>query len=323
MSALSATTVARRFAPLVTLAVVLGVACSRSKVAERARSESDASQSFATPSPAAPSEESRRDMAGNVASAVAMKVATTAPVDAVGGNATLSAQAVDAGTQSPSTIIRSGSASVQVDSLERAIAALQQLATSLGGWVGNSSLSAGTNQVRSASVELKIPSSRYDDALRGLNPLGKVETVSSSAEDVGEEFVDLNARIVNAHRLEERLIALLANRTGKLQDALAVEHELARVREEIERQEGRLRYLKSRVAMSTLVVSLHEPFPVLGNQPGSSPIADAFREAWRNFVNFTAAGIASLGVLIPVGVLVTLAWMLVRKLRRGMAKVAA
>lgn len=314
--------VVRRFAPLVTLLVVLGVACSRSKVAERVTSDNLSSQAISLPP--SPPAESRADMATNESSPVAMKVATPAPVDAVAGaGAQPTAQAIATNLPSSSTIIRMGTASVQVDSLERAIAALQQVASSLGGWVGNSSLAAGTNQVRSASVELKIPSSRYEDALRGLNPLGKVETVSSTAEDVGEEFVDLGARIANAHRLEERLVTLLANRTGKLQDALAVEHELARVREEIERQEGRLRYLKARVAMSTLVVSLHEPFPVLGNQPGDSPIGDAFREAWRNFVNFTAAGIASLGVLIPAGVLVTFAWLLVRRMRKGTAKVAA
>ena len=97
----------------------------------------------------------------------------------------------------------------------------------------------------------------------------------------------------------ERLIELLRTRTGKLQDVLSVERELARVREEIERIEGRLRYFKANAELSTLSVSLHEPTPIVATQ-GRGPIGEAFREAWRNFVALLAAGIASLGYLVPV-----------------------
>ena len=83
------------------------------------------------------------------------------------------------------------------------------------------------------------PSARYDDALGSLGPLGKVETATTNSEDVGEEFVDVRARVANARRLEDRLVGLLATRTGKLPDVLAVERELSRVREDIERYEGR------------------------------------------------------------------------------------
>jgi hypothetical protein len=165
-------------------------------------------------------------------------------------------------------------------------------------------------------LELKIPAQRFDQAINGLGTLGKVESVNATAEDVGEEFVDVTARVNNAKRLEERLIDLLANRTGRLQDVLSVERELARVREEIERYEGRLRYLKSRVAVSTLSVNLHEPLPILGQSPGQNPIAEAIRKAWRNFVGFIAAGIASLGVLIPVAVLVLAGWVIYKRLRK-------
>ena len=210
-------------------------------------------------------------------------------------------------------IVRTGSATIQVDSLELAVARLRLLAQQLGGYVGNTSMETGANQVRSASVELKIPAKRWNELLTGLKPIGKREALTESAQDVGEEFVDVNARVVNARRLEERLIALLANRTGKLSDALSVERELARVREEIERYEGRIRYLRSQAAVSTMIVNLHEPLPVLGSQPGSNPIADAFRAAWRNFVGFIAGLISFLGVLVPLAALGALIWWLVRR----------
>ncbi|HEX8430004.1 MAG TPA: DUF4349 domain-containing protein, partial [Longimicrobium sp.] len=113
-------------------------------------------------------------------------------------------------------------------------------------------------------------------------------------------------------------LALLATRTGKLEDVLAVERELARVRQEIETTEGRLRYLRTRAAVSTLVVTLHEPRPVVGSYPSENPIGEAFRDAWRNFVGFVAWFIAALGFLIPLGALVVAFWWLARRIRRAM-----
>src|SRR5262249_23470370 len=95
------------------------------------------------------------------------------------------------------------------------------------------------------------------------------------------------------------LVDLLATRTGRLQDVLSVERELARVREEIERYEGRMRYLQSRAAMSSLAITVHEPLPVVG-RPGSSVLVRALEQAWRNFVEVVAGFLASLGVLVPL-----------------------
>jgi hypothetical protein len=197
-------------------------------------------------------------------------------------------------------LIRSGQAVVEVDSLQVGIARVRRLAQDVGALVANTSVQTGREQQRSASLELRIPSDRFDSVVNGLAPIGKVESVNISAQDVGEEFVDLSARVANARRLEARLIQLLATRTGRLADVLSVERELARVREEIERYEGRLRYLQSRVSVSSLTVVVHEPPPVVASRPGENVIADAFVEAWRRFVLLTAGVIASLGVLVPV-----------------------
>ena len=228
------------------------------------------------------------------------------------------ATAAAAGEQiAPSMLIRTGSSSIEVDKLDPAIIKVRQMATQLGGYVANSSISGGRDQVRSATLELKIPAARYDQAIGGLNSIGKVEAVNTSVEDVGEEFVDITARVANAKRLEERLVNLLATRTGKLEDVLAVERELARVREEIERYEGRIRFLKTRAAVSTLSVTVHEPFPLLGRTPGDNPIVGAIKQAWRNFVGFIAWMIASLGILVPVGIILAGGWYFFLRYRKG------
>jgi len=236
----------------------------------------------------------------------AMASGLTGSATAVDGGASPAELAQDpawsrdpAATETPAMIIRTGTASLRIDSLEPALVRLRALAGRVGGYVANTAVQAGPAQYRQATLEVRVPAAHFDDLITGLDPLGKVEAVNVTAEDVGEEFVDVGARVTNAKRLESRLIDLLATRTGRLQDVLSVERELARVREEIERYEGRLRYLRTRAATSSLSITVHEPVPVVGD-PGSNVLVRAFERAWRNFVELLAGFIASLGVLVPL-----------------------
>lgn len=219
-------------------------------------------------------------------------------------------------------VIRTANASVKVDSLEPAVAAVGTLATRLGGFIANTGIQTGDGQLRSATIEMKVPAVRFHEALAGLKPIGTLESANVETEDVGEEYVDVNARMDNAHRLERRLIDLLATRTGKLKDVLDVEQSLARVREEIERYEGRLRYLKAHTAMSTLTVYVHEPVPVVGSA-GTSVMGEAFRQAWRNFVTFVAVFVQALGIIIPLGAIAGAVWLVVRARERASSRAAA
>lgn len=213
-------------------------------------------------------------------------------------------------------VIRTGDASIEVDSVERAVAQVRDLARSAGGAIGNSSLSRGEDNVRSATLAVQVPEERFDQVLGGLAPIGRVESVSIATQDVGEEYVDYEGRLANARRMEERLIALLATRTGKLKDVLDVERELARVRGDIEHYEGHLRYLKAHAAVSTLAITVHEHSPVLAEAPGQHPIREAAHQAWRNFVGLIAFGVASLGIVLPLGVLGLGGWVAARRLLR-------
>ncbi len=210
---------------------------------------------------------------------------------------------VPAAAPAPQMIIRNGTATVRVEELGPAVARVRRLAEQVGGYVANASMITGVDEEKSATMELKIPAARFDQALAGLSPVGTLEEQQVTAQDVGEEYTDVSARMANARRLEERLLQLLATRTGKLEDVLTVERERARVRGEIEAAEGRLRYLRTRVSLSTLTVTLHE-----GGYPGANPIVRSFRDAWRNFVNFVAGFVATLGWLIPLLIVLAVLW---------------
>jgi hypothetical protein len=70
--------------------------------------------------------------------------------------------------------------------------------------------------------------------------------------------VDLDARLANARRTEQRLVAVLEHRTGKVSEVLEVEREIARVRTQIEQMEGARKRLTTRIDFATLELRFEE-----------------------------------------------------------------
>ncbi len=240
-----------------------------------------------------------KDMAAPAALQAVGQTAAEATGGTNGGDAWYSRGTSDP-TGLAAMIIRTGQASVEVDSLARAVSSLRFLAGRLGGYLANTSYQGGRDQSPSASIEIKVPSDRFDELLSGLTPLGRLEYANVTSQEVGEEYADIDARVTNAKRMEQRLIELLADRPGKLQEILELERELARVREEIERYEGRMRYLKSHASLSSLTIAVHEPVVLQASSETARVLNQALERAWRNFVQLNASLIASLGVLLPV-----------------------
>ena len=210
-------------------------------------------------------------------------------------------------------LIRNGQATVEVRRVDEAVTRLRQTAAQLGGFVANTAIVGGRDEHRSATLEIRVPSAQFDAAVTALGDLGKVESVSATVQDVGDEYVDLGARVANARHMEARLVEMLARRTGRLSDALTVEQELRRVREEIERYDARLKWLERRTSLSSIEITLREPKSVL-DQRGPNPIAEAFGEAWRRAVGVLAWSIAALGVLIPLGLVIGLGVLIFRRM---------
>jgi hypothetical protein len=297
--------------------VLLLVACERRSDTPNASSvgsQIDTASVAAAPAPAL------MDQSAEVMAARPMMVVAPPTEVGAGSPAAKNDAALSFGSPMPSDpsgamLIRNGQASVEVTHLNDAMTKVRQTASQLGGFVANMNIVGGREEHRSAQIELRIPSAQFDAAVVALSALGKVESVSASVQDAGDEYVDLGARAANARHMEARLVEMLARRTGKLSEALTVEQELRRVREEIERYDARLKWLERKAALSSLQLTLHEPVSVL-DQRGPSPIAEAFAEAWRRAVGVLAWCIASLGLIVPLGLLVGGMVMLVRHLPR-------
>ncbi|HEX4743680.1 MAG TPA: DUF4349 domain-containing protein [Candidatus Limnocylindria bacterium] len=165
----------------------------------------------------------------------------------------------------------------------------QAVATSMGGDVMSMSQS-GKGDDRHASLVLRVPAERFNDALRQLRALSDVEVLTSSVDskDVTEQFVDLEARLRAKQAEEQRYLALLA-RAERIEDILRIDQSLAQVRTQIEQLTGQVNSIKTRTTFSTISLSI-TPAGVL--PPSDPKVYDPTRTVER--------AIAALGVMLRV-----------------------
>ena len=135
---------------------------------------------------------------------------------------------------------------VDEDQLAPALDKAIDIAESVGGFQSSR---------KDTSVELRVPAPKFRDALKKLEALGQVTNRSVNAQDVSEEIHDAEVRITNLKATQKRLQEFLA-KAHNIPDTLTVERELERVALELDRLEGRLRFLKTRASYSTIIVNV-------------------------------------------------------------------
>ena len=131
----------------------------------------------------------------------------------------------------------------------------EKIAKTLGGYVA---------ETGSDGFVMRVPTPRLDSALDQIGALGRVVDRRVWAEEVTEQYVDMSVRQKNLRALRDRLQALLA-RAETVSDVLPIEKELARVTEELERLEGRLRVLSDQIQLARIDVEYRDdvsPGPV-------------------------------------------------------------
>jgi uncharacterized coiled-coil protein SlyX len=127
-----------------------------------------------------------------------------------------------------------------------------------GGYVSQFSEDRSYGTQRGGRWTIRVPVAKFTWLLDQVGQLGVAERRDVQSQDVSEEYVDLESRLKNKQTLESRLLELVAKRGDEIKDVLALESELSRVREEIEKIQGRLRYLTDRVALTTIEISAYE-----------------------------------------------------------------
>lgn len=173
-----------------------------------------------------------------------------------------------------SMLAYSADLTLAVFQVDNGLTSVEALARELGGYLA---------QRGDAQVTVKVPRPRFEEAMIRIEKLGDVLHRNIAAEDVTDEYVDLELRLKNARGMRDRLAELLHGAAVK--DAVEIEKELAKVTEVIEQIEGRLKVLRDKVGFSSITVSFQAhaaatvrstailPFPCLDTM-GLQPLLD-------------------------------------------------
>jgi len=155
-------------------------------------------------------------------------------------------------------VIKNGSLRLKVESTEDSAEKIKEIAKQYKGEVANVNLYRQGKNGLGGNLTVKVPVDQFESAMKAIKAVGdQVLSESISGSDVTEEYVDLQAQIRNK-KAEEETFRNLLERSGKLDDVLSVTREVARVRGEIDRLEGRIKFMESQTDMSRIDVSLVE-----------------------------------------------------------------
>jgi len=228
------------------------------------------------------------------------------------GAATAAGTVTDLPVAPGTALIRTADLEVRVDDVPESADAAARIARDAGGRVETENRS-GTGQDRSASVQLRIPSERFDAALAALSDLGEEQSRQLSSEDVGEQVVDLEARLATQRASVDRVRVLLEE-ADALGQVVQIEGELTRRTADLESLQARLKALEGAVAMSTVTLRLHsQDGPVVGQALG---FGDGLRAGWAAVVTVGRLLAVSAGALLPVLPLLLVGGWLVARRRR-------
>ena len=191
-------------------------------------------------------------------------------------------------------IIFTAGLTIVVEDFDPVESAIEKIVKQYGGFIADSKVNSRTRTRRTGSWTVRIPVAKFDAFLSQVGSIGITASRSRDAQDVTEEYVDVSARVENKKKLESRILELLDRPDDKLQHVIEVERELARVREEIERMEGRIRYLNDRVDLTTVSIEVQEEQAY--QPPEELAFMGRVTRAWSGSLSNTKRGLENFAV---------------------------
>jgi Domain of unknown function (DUF4349)/Putative zinc-finger len=155
-------------------------------------------------------------------------------------------------------LIRNATVELETVSFDEAVQKITALANEEKGYVATTSSEKQENGKLKGEIVVKVLPENLDRFLQKIRGLGELKNQTLGTEDITKNYFDTEARLKNARVMEQRLIEMLKKKSDDVNDLLQVEKELGRVREEIEKMQGDLKFWDSQVQFATVTISLAE-----------------------------------------------------------------
>ena len=183
-------------------------------------------------------------------------------------------------------IIRTANYRIQVKDVNASAKQANLLATKHGGYISDSELTNSSYETTNA-LTIRVPAPRFDSL---LDELGSEAIFTQykriNSQDVTEEYVDITTRLKTKIAVRDRYVDILRTKAKTVKDVLDAEEQIRIIQEEIEAKEGRLRYLKDQVGMSTIRLELYQsieyrPEPNVFYESFLSKLGSGLKNGWE------------------------------------------
>ena len=155
-------------------------------------------------------------------------------------------------------LIRNATVDLEIISFDQAVQKITAFASEEKGYVATTSSEKQENGKLKGQIVVKVLPENLDRFLQKIRGLGELKNQTLGTEDITKNYFDTESRLKNARVMEQRLIDMLKKKSDDINDLLQVEKELGRVREEIEKMQGELKFWDSQVQFATVTISLAE-----------------------------------------------------------------
>ena len=202
-------------------------------------------------------------------------------------------------------IIKTGKVRYQVKNVEESTDQIKKIIKSIGGYISNLQFQNNRYSLEN-KFTVKIPQKYFDLVLDSINnSVEFIDYENISTRDVTEEYMDLEARLKTKLEVKTRYETILRKQAKTVKEILETEEKLGDIQEEIEAAQGKLKYLKNRVAYSTITIELYEKVeykeePISYEKSFWSKAKEGFSNGWT-LISILAIGIINIWPLILFG----------------------
>ena len=194
------------------------------------------------------------------------------------------------------------------------------LVSAFGGYVRQSNVSSGDSAQGGATFDLRVPSGNLAAAISALSRLGHVRSENDTTNDVTDQFDALRRSLAALEAERASLLKQLAA-ASEAQQAERLKARLRAVDGRISSLRGSLRALSARVNYTSLDLSL-TPEASAGAAVGDLTPGGAARDAARVLAAALSVIVLGVAALLPLGVLLAAAWMIIAITRRRLREQA-
>lgn len=205
-------------------------------------------------------------------------------------------------------IIKTANFKFQVKDIDGSTQKIQEAVEKNAAYISGMNMTVNGYQ-KNNHISIRVPNSNFESL---INEVGKeaefVDYKRINTDDVSEEYVDIETRLKTKKEVKARYEEMLRNKAKSMEQVFHAEEKIRKLQEEIEAKEGKLRFMKDKVAFSTINLEIYqvvdlEAMAAAQEHGFSDDFKDNFMNGWSAIMSIFLA-MVNIWPLLLIGIIV-------------------